>query len=220
MRKETFFEVLGELDDNIVKGAKTSMKKLNWKVWSGMAACLALIAVFGIGMLHGNEPADENTPVDMKPVINFEGVVTAVDDNSITLKDGKIILITESTEFMGDPDTGNAVSENILVGNFIQGYTKDDTAAAELTASKIWTNEGRAAESGKRVMNFEGRVTKVEQGSVTLDNGKMVTFTEKTAVTYPDGSAAEIAEGDYIQGYAENVENSDITAKYILVTIL
>lgn len=27
MRKEDFFEILGELDDDIVKGAKTTMKK-------------------------------------------------------------------------------------------------------------------------------------------------------------------------------------------------
>ena len=32
MRKEDFFEVLGELDDDIVKGAKITMKKkMNWK---------------------------------------------------------------------------------------------------------------------------------------------------------------------------------------------
>lgn len=44
MRKDDFFEILGELDDDIVKGAKTTMKKkLNWKVWGTMAACLCLI---------------------------------------------------------------------------------------------------------------------------------------------------------------------------------
>ena len=221
MKKEDFFEVLGELDDNIVKGAKTHMKKkLNWKVWSGMAACLALVAVLGVGMLQSNTPTNEEPTIGMKPVINFEGVVTAVDDNSVTLKDGKIILITENTKFMSDPDTDNVVSEDILVGNFIQGYTEDDTTAAEITASKIWTNEGRTAGGGKRVINFEGRVAKVEQGSVILDNGKIVKLAEDTTVTHPDGSSAEIAEGDYIQGYAENAENSEIIAKYILVTTL
>ena len=44
MRKEDFFEVLGELDDGIVKEAKTTMKKkMNWKAWGAMAACLCLI---------------------------------------------------------------------------------------------------------------------------------------------------------------------------------
>ena len=220
MKKEDFFEVLGELNDDIVKGAKRPMKKkINWKVWSSMAACLALVAVLGVGMFH-NHTTNEEPTIGMKPVINFEGVVTAVDDNSVTLKDGKIILITENTKFMSDPDTDNVVSEDILVGNFIQGYTEDDTTAAEITASKIWTNEGRTAGGGKRVINFEGRVAKVEQGSVILDNGKIVKLVEDTTVTHPDGSSAEIAVGDYIQGYAENAENSEITAKYILVTTL
>ena len=36
MRKEDFFEVLGELDDDIAKGAKTAMKKkMNWQTWGG-----------------------------------------------------------------------------------------------------------------------------------------------------------------------------------------
>ena len=37
MRKEDFFEVLGELDDDIVKGAKITMKKkMNWKAWGAL----------------------------------------------------------------------------------------------------------------------------------------------------------------------------------------
>ena len=45
MRKEDFFEVLGELDDDIVKGAKITMKKDKdkkpiWAKWGALAACL------------------------------------------------------------------------------------------------------------------------------------------------------------------------------------
>ena len=54
MRKEDFFEVLGELDDNIVKEAKTHIKKkMNWKAWGTMAACLCLI-VSGIFLYNQN----------------------------------------------------------------------------------------------------------------------------------------------------------------------
>lgn len=43
MRKEDFFEVLGELDDDIVKGAEApAKKKPTWKLWGTIAACLAL----------------------------------------------------------------------------------------------------------------------------------------------------------------------------------
>ncbi len=55
MRKEDFFEILGELDDDIVKGAKTTMKKkLNWKVWGTMAACLCLIVAGTTALLQQN----------------------------------------------------------------------------------------------------------------------------------------------------------------------
>ena len=153
MRKEDFFEVLGELDGDIVKGAKTIMKKkAYWKVWGTMAACLAIVVALGIGVLQGGFMTNQNDegavtdnisdrPTNLKPVINFEGVVTAVDGDRITLKDGKVILITDDTAFGGDPDTNNVVSDNIQVGNFIQGYTEDDTDAEEVTANRIWTNE-------------------------------------------------------------------------------
>ena len=64
MKKEDFFEVLGELDDNIVKGAKTSMKKkLNWRVWGTMAACFCIVAVIVFVSLinppPGNVDGDE-----------------------------------------------------------------------------------------------------------------------------------------------------------------
>ena len=48
MKKEDFFEVLGELDDDIVKGAKTTMKKkISWKVirTSAIAAVLAIALI-------------------------------------------------------------------------------------------------------------------------------------------------------------------------------
>ena len=153
MRKEDFFEVLGELDDDIVKGAKTIMKKkAYWKVWGTMAACLAIVVALGIGVLQGGFMPNQNDegevagnipdrPTNLKPVINFEGVVTAVDGDRITLKDGKVILITDDTAFGGDLNTNNVVSDNIQVGNFIQGYTEDDTGAEEVTANRIWTNE-------------------------------------------------------------------------------
>lgn len=45
MRKEDFFEIFGELDDDIVKKAETPVnKKINWKVWGALAACLCLVA--------------------------------------------------------------------------------------------------------------------------------------------------------------------------------
>lgn len=59
MRREDFFEVLGEIDDNILKGAESVMtekiKKPNWKVWGIVAACLCLVVVLALAspLLNG-----------------------------------------------------------------------------------------------------------------------------------------------------------------------
>lgn len=59
MRKEDFFEVLGRLDDDIVKGAKTTMKKkMNWKVWGTVAACLALVLSVGVFVFHARQDGE------------------------------------------------------------------------------------------------------------------------------------------------------------------
>lgn len=58
MRKEDFFEMLGELDDDIVKEAKTPLKnKINWRIWRSMAACLCLVVVGALVIQNaGAEP--------------------------------------------------------------------------------------------------------------------------------------------------------------------
>lgn len=65
MRKEDFFEALGELDDDIVEGAKAPMKKkLNWKLWGTMAACLCMVLIGAFVVPHVNTrtPSGMNVP--------------------------------------------------------------------------------------------------------------------------------------------------------------
>lgn len=60
MKKEDFFEVFGELDDDIVKGAKTTMKKKkNWKTWGTMAACFAVV-IIAAPIIPRVKPAETN----------------------------------------------------------------------------------------------------------------------------------------------------------------
>ncbi|MCM1543253.1 MAG: hypothetical protein NC121_18625 [Blautia sp.] len=55
MRKEEFFEVLGGLDDDIVKGAKAPVKKqFHWKVWGTMAACFCVAIMGAFSAFHMN----------------------------------------------------------------------------------------------------------------------------------------------------------------------
>ena len=148
MTNEKLYEAIGEISDNKIKEAKQVRKNKQpiWLKWGAVAACLCLVLVGSVVLMQRDpEPAGvetEQSTIMLKPVINFEGVVTAVEGNRVTLESGKIVLITEDTEFGGDPDTGNAVSEEILVGNYIQGYTEDDVDGAEVTAIKIWSNIG------------------------------------------------------------------------------
>ena len=64
MKKEDFFEVLGELDDDIVKGAKIPMKKkMNWKAWGAMAACLCLVMGTAFLMRQNTTHGGISTPI-------------------------------------------------------------------------------------------------------------------------------------------------------------
>lgn len=52
MTRESFFEILGELDGDIVQAARTPVKKKsNWILWTAAAACLAIVISAAIG--HG-----------------------------------------------------------------------------------------------------------------------------------------------------------------------
>lgn len=73
MKKEDFFEVLGELDDDIVKGAEIPMKKkANWKVWGATAACLALalcVGIFAFYTQRNGDNAIEPGVADVAPMV-------------------------------------------------------------------------------------------------------------------------------------------------------
>ena len=116
----------------------------------GLVFALALAALAGCGVNQEEESHRSGGegytggPAWGKPaqkvVVNFEGIVSSVEDGPITLEDGTVVLLTDDTAFGGDPDTGNTVSEDIQPGNFIQGYTEDQPGAGPLTAENIWAN--------------------------------------------------------------------------------
>ncbi len=93
MKKEDFFEVLGELDDDIVKGAKTTTKrKMNWKVWGTIAACFAI--VYGISTIL--------FPISRDMVVS----VYAQDTNEEITATGAVLMtgtIKDNGEMKGHP---------------------------------------------------------------------------------------------------------------------
>lgn len=182
-------------------------------------ACICLAALMALSALTGCTPKSTNvdSAQNSKVVINFEGTVTAVNEEEITLENGKIIVISSDTVFAGDPDTNNAVSEEIAVGNFIQGYTKDDPDADRLSAGKIYCNAPQRT-GGKLVINFEGVVATVDGNRITLENGQVVLIAEDTVFSIASGVVEDaiLAEGYSIQGYtADDPAASEIHASRI-----
>lgn len=154
-----------------------------------------------------------------KVVVNFEGTVTAINGDEVTLENGKIVVISSDTVFAGDPDTNNTVSTEIIVGNFIQGYTEDDPDSEHVSADKIYCNEA-ARTGGKLVINFEGKVAAVEDDRVTLENGHVILISDDTVYSIASGVVENmiLAVGYHIQGYTEdNPAASEVTASRIHV---
>ena len=92
------------------------------------------------------------------------------------------------------------------------------TTEPEMTVGTIAHDDVPAG--GKIMVNFEGRVTTINDGQATLDSGKTVIIDKETSVKAPDGSDTSVAVDDYIQGYAETPDDDTIHALSILVTAL
>lgn len=124
MRKEDFFEVLGELDDDIVKGAKPPMKKqFNWKIWGTMAACLCLVAAGLLTISNWqNNPQDSQIATEQVYTLpqaekisvelvewggdHFKAIVVDAEDNSIFPVNAELSVVFDyDTEILLDDDT-------------------------------------------------------------------------------------------------------------------
>lgn len=190
------------------------MKKL---VCICMAALMTLFTLVGCSTESTVSSDNAGGTSTSKVVVNFEGTVTAINGDEITLENGKIIVISSDTIFAGDPDTSNAVSEEIIVGNFIQGYTDDDPDSEQVSADKIYCNEA-VRTGGKLVINFEGKVTAVEDDRITLDNGQVILITDNTVFSIASGiiENAILSVGYHIQGYTgDDPAASEVTASRI-----
>lgn len=184
-----------------------------------LAAMMALAMLIGCGNAAPTEP-------DVKPtgkvVVNIEGTVTAVNGGEITLEGGKVVVISEDTVFAGDPDTNNQVSDQINVGNFIQGYTSDDLSLDKVNAAKIYANRAPQRTGGKIVIDFEGTISAVDGDRITLDNGKVVLVDANTVYTDVNGTAENpaLAVGAYIQGNTDDdPAAAEVTAKRIHIVV-
>ena len=184
--------------------------------------CMAILTVLSV--LPGcspsgtaSSPDNQSSTPSPKAVINFEGIVTSINGDNFTLENGKTVIISSDTVFAGDPDTSNTVSNEIFVGNFIQGYTEDDPDTIQVTAGKIYYNE-MVQTSGKLVVNFEGKITAVDNNRISLENGQTVLISDDTVFSIAGGVIKNVtlSEGYTIQGYTKDEPAaSEITASRI-----
>ena len=172
--------------------------------------CICMAALMTLSTMVGCSPADTTSADNAgsaptgKVGVNFEGTVTAVNGDEVTLESGKIIVITSDT------------------GNFIQGYTEDDPDSERVSADKIYCNVA-ARIGGKLVINFEGKVAAVEDDRMTLENGQVVLISDDTVFSIASGVVEHIilSEGYNIQGYTEDdAAASEITASRIHIIAL
>ncbi len=95
MKKEDFFKILGELDDDIVKKAKIPIKikkKKNWKIWGTTAACICLIiCAFSAPRLF-KQPND-NTSGDLSPMVYVNDTLYQNTNNQPDLTNQKDQLV-------------------------------------------------------------------------------------------------------------------------------
>ena len=172
-------------------------------------------------VIPNSEIEEAAAPVG-KVAVNFGGVITEIQGRSVTLDSGKTVLVTEDTRF-GGPGIEGEVSGEFAVGNYIQGFTADDSGAAQITAARICANLAPAFAPGRIMVNYEGRITAVDGNRVTLDNGKTLIITRDTVFSIPQGVVERVilTEGQYIQGYTpDNPEDSELTAARLHVTPL
>lgn len=147
MKKEDFFEVLGELDDDIVKGAKTSMKKkINWRVWGTIAACFCLVVV--LVFVSNNNLSQKNPDGDEVPTQSGE-TVNKEQQSVIRLSLTKPSSMTSGAVYDYDIETNPNVKLYQVEQDFSNiiniedySYFKDEIKQKLLENGFVVTNSG------------------------------------------------------------------------------
>lgn len=97
MKKEDFFEVLGELDGDLVAEAKLAQKnKANWKILGAMAACLTILLSAGVFMLNSQQDNSSDMAADSAAISQQGSGSDLIDDSAASQQDSDNDLITES----------------------------------------------------------------------------------------------------------------------------
>lgn len=116
MRKEDFFDILGNLENDIVEEARKPVKKkINRKIWGAAAACLVLLLAVGTATLHRQRDSGiaAGTSTDAAPMVY-------VNDT----------LYIQSGDQQGYPE---AKDDFIYLGKITSDVTNDQTGSSDGT---------------------------------------------------------------------------------------
>ncbi len=145
MKKEDFFEVLGELDDDIVKGAETPMKKkMNCKAWGTMAACIAVVAVLSVGL--------------------FQSGLFGNRTDIATLDNGDKIVFVKS-----DTIGGSSLAIDVDKKQLTEEEARSLFADLPVVAYAIYRSSNLDAGSAQNLIGFEGKIGNVKMIVSTSD---------------------------------------------------
>lgn len=130
--KEDFFEVLGELDDDIVEEVKTPAKKpFNWKIWGATAACMALlVSLSGIAFAAEAE--------------EYHAAVVFFEDNGLSMEglsrsDVKAVYRDITTQHFTYDKTAEVIQQ-IVPGLEISQREPTPEELAAAWNRNVWTN--------------------------------------------------------------------------------
>lgn len=137
---ETVFE---DDPDNGVEAVSKDFKVGN-RI-SGYTADDTTLKEVKAGQIYSNWSPESSSSIGGpmgKIAVNISGRITEISEDGSKIKiNDQWVIITENTDFSDDPDNGSKpVSKDFKVGNYVQGYTTDDTSNAEVTATAISAN--------------------------------------------------------------------------------
>lgn len=146
--EKRILNVLGQVDEKYIDEAapgKRTNKKPAWIKWTSIAACLALVAVLGVGALQG-------------------GWFGSSDDIA-TLDNGDKIIFSKSNTSGSSVD----LAFNVTTRELTEEETRALFADLPVTANALFTVDEQAAGNAQELIGFEGKIGEVKLIITTSD---------------------------------------------------
>lgn len=211
MRKEAFFEVLGELDDDMVKGAEIPVRKpARWKRWGAAAACVALLA--GLSGIAFAAEAKE-----------YHAAVEFFEDNGLSMEglsrsDVKAVYRDITTQHFTYGKTAEVIQQTVPGVEIPQREPTPEELAAAWNRN-VWANT--RAESGIRYRIDHQEKRDEALGFDVLDKSILECYQGDSplwAAEFPDffvDDSLYTAAGTVVWGHNDTWSSNQITYSFL-----